>query len=81
MEFRTTASTPSSLEYLIGEIFSEVRNKIESPYNLREVINLIDQLDFKNNTQSSEFRNLYENKMNTMSTPDCFLPGTLHPAH
>ena len=33
-------TAPNTIEYKIGEIFSEMKNKIQSGYNLREVINL-----------------------------------------
>ena len=45
-EFQNTATSAKTLEYKIGEIFAELKNKITSGYNLREVINLIDQLHF-----------------------------------
>lgn len=34
-KFRTDAESANSLEYKIGEIFSELKNKIQSGYNLR----------------------------------------------
>ncbi len=41
-KFKVSAESASTLEYKIGEIFSELKNKIQSGYNLREVINKID---------------------------------------
>jgi type I restriction enzyme M protein len=32
--FKQSATSPSTLEYKVGEIFSEVKNKIQSGYNL-----------------------------------------------
>ena len=43
-KFKTSAEIADTIEYKIGEIFSELKNRIQSGYNLREVINLIDQL-------------------------------------
>lgn len=37
--FKATAATPDTLEYKIGEIFSELKNKIVSGYNMREILN------------------------------------------
>ena len=34
--FKQRASGPDTIEYKIGEIFGEIRNKIQSGYNLRD---------------------------------------------
>ena len=36
---KISAASPDTIEYKIGEIFNELKNKIQSGYNLREVIN------------------------------------------
>lgn len=36
--FKQKASGPNTIEYKIGEIFGEIKNKIHSGYNLREII-------------------------------------------
>jgi type I restriction enzyme M protein len=38
-KFKTSAESANTIEYKIGEIFSELKNRIQSGYNLREVIN------------------------------------------
>ncbi len=65
-EFQKTASSAKTLEYKIGEIFAELRNKITSGYNLREVINLIDQLHFQTAEDKHEMTVLYESKIAKM---------------
>ena len=65
-KFQTTASNANTLEYKIGEIFAELRNKITSGYNLREVINLIDQLHFQSAEDKHEMTVLYESKIQRM---------------
>ncbi|MDY6256526.1 MAG: N-6 DNA methylase [Bacteroidaceae bacterium] len=65
-EFQKTASSAKTLEYKIGEIFAELRNKITSGYNLREVINLIDQLHFQTAEDKHEMTLLYESKIAKM---------------
>ena len=65
-QFRETASNAKSLEYKIGEIFAELRNKITSGYNLREVINLIDELHFQTAEDKHEMTVLYESKIAKM---------------
>jgi type I restriction enzyme M protein len=41
-DFKQRASGPNTIEYKIGEIFGEIKNKIQSGYNLREVAEIID---------------------------------------
>lgn len=64
--FKDTASASNTLEYKIGEIFSELRNKIQSGYNLREVINKIDSLAFQSADDKHEMTVLYESKIQRM---------------
>lgn len=40
-KFKTDAKSADNIEYKIGEIFSELKNRIQSGYNLREVINTL----------------------------------------
>ena len=44
--FKAKASGPQTLEYKLGEIFGEIKNKIQSGYNLRDVIERVDELLF-----------------------------------
>src|SRR3989338_1157482 len=46
-KFKANAESADTIEYKIGEIFSELKNRIQSGYTLREVINLIDELRFR----------------------------------
>jgi type I restriction enzyme M protein len=39
--FKQKASGPNTIEYKIGEISGEIKNKIQSGYNLREIIDHI----------------------------------------
>ena len=65
-KFKQTASDTRTLEYKIGEIFSEIRNKIQSGYNLREIINKIDSLKFSSADDKHEMTVLYEDKIRRM---------------
>lgn len=65
-KFRSDAESANTLEYKIGEIFSELKNKIQSGYNLREVINRIDELRFRTSVEKHEMSHLYENKIKNM---------------
>ncbi len=65
-KFKTEAETPDTIEYKIGEIFSELKNKIQSGYTLREVINRIDELRFRSHAEKHEMSHLYEDKIKNM---------------
>lgn len=65
-KFKANAETPDTIEYKIGEIFSELKNRIQSGYNLREVINLIDGLKFGSSAEKHEMSHLYESKIQNM---------------
>jgi len=65
-KFKLSAESPDTIEYKIGEIFGELRNTIESGYNLREVINLIDELKFQTSEEKHEMSHLYESKIQNM---------------
>ncbi|ACG72764.1 N-6 DNA methylase [Anaeromyxobacter sp. K] len=64
--FKQKASGPNTVEYKIGEIFGEIRNKIGSGYNLREIIDQIDELRFRSQTEKHELSMLYEEKIKRM---------------
>ncbi len=65
-KFKTEALSADTIEYKIGEIFSELKNRIQSGYNLREVVNLIDQLRFRTHAEKHEMSHLYESKIQNM---------------
>ena len=54
------------MQYKIGEIFSELKNKIQSGYSLCEAINKIDELKFRSNEDKHEMSSLYEDKIKNM---------------
>ncbi len=64
--FKQRADNPQTIEYKIGEIFSELKNKIQSGYNLREIIILIDELPFRSSKDKHELSHLYESKIKNM---------------
>jgi type I restriction enzyme M protein len=66
MGFKQRATGPNTLEYKIGEIFGEIKNKITSGYNLREIIEHIDELRFRSQTEKHELSHLYEAKIKNM---------------
>ena len=64
--FKQRAISPKTIEYKIGEIFSEVKNKIHSGYNLREILELADSLTFNSADEKHELSHLYEAKIKNM---------------
>ena len=64
--FKQRASGPQTIEYKIGEVFGEIKNRIQSGYNLRDVIELVDELRFRSQTEKHELSHLYETKIKNM---------------
>jgi hypothetical protein len=64
--FKQRATGPDTIEYKIGEIFGEIKNKIHSGYNLREIIDHIDELQFRSQAEKHELSALYEEKIKRM---------------
>ncbi|MFZ2390286.1 MAG: N-6 DNA methylase [Minisyncoccales bacterium] len=60
------AEEPNTIEYKIGEIFSELKNKISSGYKLREILNIVDGMHFKLYEEKHELSHLYEAKIKNM---------------
>ena len=64
--FKQKATGANTIEYKIGEIFGEIKNKIQSGYNLREIVDQIDELRFRSQTEKHELSHLYEAKIKNM---------------
>lgn len=64
--FKQRADNPKTIEYKIGEIFNELKNKIQSGYNLREIIEYADELAFRSTKDKHELSHLYETKIKNM---------------
>jgi type I restriction enzyme M protein len=64
--FKQRASGPNTIEYKIGEVFDEIKNKIQSGYNLRDVIDRMDELSFGSQSEKHELSHLYEVKIKNM---------------
>ncbi|OHA62484.1 MAG: type I restriction endonuclease subunit M [Candidatus Wildermuthbacteria bacterium GWA2_46_15] len=60
------AEEPNTIEYKIGEIFSELKNKISSGYKLREILNIVDGMHFRHYEEKHELSHLYEDKIKKM---------------
>ena len=64
--FRERAAGPDTVEYKIGEIFGEIRNRFRSGYNLREAVDLVDELRFGTAEQRHELSDAYEGRLAKM---------------
>ena len=56
--FKRTAENPRTIEYKIGEIFNEIRNKLQNGYALHDVVTLVDTLEFNSNAHKHELSSL-----------------------
>ncbi len=65
-QFKQKADHAQTIEYKIGEIFSELKNKIQSGYNLREILEYADELPFRSTKDKHELSHLYETKIKNM---------------
>ena len=57
---------PNTIEYKIGEIFHELKNKLSSGYNLRKIFNEVDKMHFRLYEEKHELSHLYEAKIAKM---------------
>jgi type I restriction enzyme M protein len=64
--FKAKATDSKTLEYKIGEIYGEIKNRIHSGYNLRDIIDHIDELRFNSQAEKHELSHLYEAKIKNM---------------
>jgi hypothetical protein len=78
--FRQRASGPNTIEYKIGEIFGEIKNKIQSGYNLREIIDQMDLLRFRSRPKSTNCRTCTKPRFGTWATRGATAANTTRPA-
>lgn len=65
-KFKNPDANANTIEYKIGEIFSELKNKIVSGYKLREILNIVDEMHFRLYEEKHELSHLYEAKIKNM---------------
>ena len=64
--FKERSSGSDTIEYKIGEIFSEIKNRFQSGYSLRDALEYIDELRFRSQQEKHELSHLYEAKIKNM---------------
>ncbi|MBN8684409.1 MAG: N-6 DNA methylase [Chitinophagales bacterium] len=62
------AGNPKTIEYKIGGIFEVITNRIQNGGNLREVLNIVDALEFQNNSDLFELSKIYEDLLKGMGS-------------
>lgn len=60
------SENPNTIEYKIGEIFSELKNKVKSGYALRDILDIVNGLHFQSSEEKHELSHLYESKIAEM---------------
>jgi len=63
---KTEDTKPDTIQYKIGEIFSEIKNKFTSGYSLRDALDEVHQLQFNSYEHKHEMSALYEEKIKNM---------------
>jgi len=64
--YKQRASGTDTIEYKIGEIFGEIKNKFTSGYSLRDALEYIDALSFNSQKEKHELSHIYEVKIKNM---------------
>jgi len=67
-KFKNEETSAFTIEYKIGEIFGELRNRVSSGYNLREVLWMVDELKFQTSKEKHELSHLYESRIHRMGS-------------
>ena len=65
-KFKQQGESVDTIEYKIGEIFGELKNKIQSGYTLRAILDIVDILEFRTQKEKHELSHLYESKIKNM---------------
>ena len=60
------AEESNTIEYKIGEIFHELKNKLSNGYTLRKILNIVDEMHFRLHEEKHELSHLYEAKIKNM---------------
>lgn len=63
---KKSATGPDTIEYKVGEIFGELRNRFRSGYVLRDVVEVVDGLSFGTSAEKHELSDLYEARIKRM---------------
>lgn len=65
-QFKENSVDSNTIEYKIGVIFSEIKNKINSGHTLRNILEIVDKMRFRSQAEKHELSHLYEAKIKNM---------------
>jgi len=65
-KFKGDEDDKNTIEYKIGVIFGEIKNKINSGYTLRNILDIVDTMRFRSQAEKHELSHLYEAKIKNM---------------
>jgi len=63
---RDVSDDQLSMQYKVGEIFGDITNRIRDGYNLREIIEIVDELRFRSSDEQHEMSEIYEGHIQQM---------------
>lgn len=71
-----------TIEYKIGEVFSDIANRFRSGYSLRDALEIVDGLSFGSQQARHELSDLYETRIKRMGNAgrnggECYTPRPL----
>lgn len=66
--FKNITENPKSIKYKIGAIFEFLDNKIANGHTLREVLDIIDEMDFHNQSDLFQLSLIYEKLLKDMGS-------------
>ena len=66
--FKNITENPKSIKYKIGAIFEFLDNRIANGHTLREVLDIIDEMDFHNNSDLYQLSLIYEKLLKDMGS-------------
>lgn len=66
--FKSITEDVKSVKYKIGAIFEFIDNRIANGHTLREVLNIIDEMDFHNNSDLYQLSLIYEKLLKDMGS-------------
>ncbi|RLD55591.1 MAG: SAM-dependent DNA methyltransferase, partial [Bacteroidetes bacterium] len=66
--FKNNTNNPKSIKYKIGAIFEYLDNKVVSGHTLREVLDIIDSLNFQSSDELFELSQIYEQLLKGMGS-------------
>jgi type I restriction enzyme M protein len=66
--FKNITENPKSIKYKIGAIFEFLDNRIANGHTLREILDIIDEMDFHNQTDLFQLSIIYEKLLKDMGS-------------